>query len=184
MANEMTGSNTNHKIFGKGKGFPRLYEGKPCFLDALRILLAGGTRRVADIVSDLNRLGWMPEGLSDPTHYTCNILSTCKKKGLVRRERVGHYRLPVGDVKPVQWVSKHKPELLSSNEEGLVVATPVAVKRRRSAPIHRAPITIEGTNGQSQSARRLRGKLDFCWPGTERALFTVKFEIYPSNQSL
>jgi hypothetical protein len=174
---EVTESNTRHRVYGRGKGFPRMFNGRPCVLDAIRIILAGGFSKAENISAELKRLGWIPSSVSG--NYTCNILSASAKKGLIKRERVGYYRLKPGDVKPVNWISKNKPESLDK-DSAIVVAKSLAVRRHRSPP----PIRIEGNNGQSQSARRLRGKLDFCWPGTERALFTVKFEIYPSNQAL
>lgn len=171
-----TSSNTNHKVFGRGRGFPRIYKGKPCTIDAIRVSLVGGTRKVSEIVATMTQLGWMPEGTSDPVHYICNVLSAGVKKGLVKRERVGHYKLKPGDMKPVHWVSKNKPELLT--DEAVVPTEPPEVRRRSRS----SQLTVTGTNGHSQAAKRLCGKMDFCMPGTERALFTIKFEIYPSAQ--
>jgi len=178
---EVTETNTRHRIYGRGKGFPRMYNGHPCVLDAIRIILSSGTTKAKDIATGLQGMGCIPGSIRDPLHYVCNILSTSAKKGFIRREKVGFYQLRPGDTKPVHWFSKNQHNL---NTESAIVVTkgPAvrAVKKHRSPPA----IRIEGTNGQSQSARRLRGKLDFCWPGTERSLFTVKFEIYPSDQSL
>ena len=175
---EITETNTRHKVYGRGKGFPRMFNGRPCVLDGIRMILAGGITKASDIATELQGMGCIPESASDPVHYVCNILSACTKKGLIRREKVGYYRLKTGDVKPVTWISKHKPE--PSSETAIVVAKGPSVKKHRSTPA----IRVEGSNGQSQTARRLRGKLDVCWPGTERPLCTIKFEIYPSSQAL
>ena len=34
---EVTETNTRHRIYGRGKGFPRMYNGHPCVLDAIEI---------------------------------------------------------------------------------------------------------------------------------------------------
>lgn len=169
-----TSSNTNHKIFGKGRGFPRIYKGRPCTIDAIRVALAGGTRKVGGIIATITQLGWMPEGLSNPTNYFSSVLSAGTRKGMIRRDRVGYYKLKPGDTKPIQWASRNKPELLN---EVVVPTDPPEVRRR-----HSSQITVTGSNGSSQVAKRLCGKMDFCMPGTDRSLFTVKFEIYPSAQ--
>lgn len=170
-------SNTNHKIFGRGKGFPRMYQGKPCLLDAVRIILAGGVRSIPDISVRLKGFGWFTEESDNSTHYLSNILSKAVRKNLLRRESKGRYKLKPGDSKPIEWVRANQPDSLDDDVEVPIEAP--APRRRR----HEITLASEG-NGSTNGARRLRGKLDFCWPGTERPLFTVKFEIYPSSQSM
>jgi hypothetical protein len=180
-------SNTKNPVFGKGKGFPRMIEPTtPCLLDAIRIVLAGGTRTNNYIVKAIMSLGWLPEGRKDPLHYMDNVLSQCFKKRLIIRSSPGHYHLPSDDRRPVQWATKYIPALIGSEN-------PDNFKPPVSQPVAQAVQKPVKGNGQSKSKLAVRGteptinlgpihgSLHFRWAGSKEPLFTVDFELFPSK---
>lgn len=170
-------SNTNNRIFGKGRGFPRMFSPTtPCLLDAIRVVLARGPRRNIYIVKALTNLGWMPSDLPDPGHYIDNTLSKCFKKKLLLRPLKGHYQLPSDDARPLQWVNKHLPMLL--NNENPDEIKPPVVKTAKSNGQSKSSLSIR-TQEPSITFGPFRGRFNFSLFGSKEPMFTVDCEIYP-----